>query len=49
MLTGKPSALNSIAHPRAVSPSSHRIGSSGPDFTRTFPANSLTVLALSTS
>jgi alpha-L-arabinofuranosidase len=49
VLTGKPSAMNSIAHPMAVSPSSHRIGSSGPDFTRTFPANSLTVLALSTS
>jgi alpha-L-arabinofuranosidase len=49
VLTGKPSAMNSIAHPMAVSPSSHWIGSSGPDFSHTFPANSLTVLALSTS
>jgi hypothetical protein len=32
-----------------VSPVTHRIVSSGSGFTRTFPANSLTGLALSTS
>jgi alpha-L-arabinofuranosidase len=48
VLTGKPDAMNSIAHPMAVSPTTTKIGSSGPVFSHTFPANSLTVLALST-
>jgi hypothetical protein len=41
--------MNSIAHPAAVAPATTRVGSSGPGFRHTFPANSLTVLALSTN
>lgn len=48
VLTGDPTAMNSIAHPMAVSPTMQRVGSSGPSFSHTFPANSLTVLALTT-
>jgi alpha-L-arabinofuranosidase len=48
VLTGDPTAMNSIAHPMEVSPATQRVGSSGPDFRHTFPPNSLTVLSLST-
>jgi alpha-L-arabinofuranosidase len=48
VLTGDPAAMNSIAHPTAVAPATHRVGSSGATFRHTFPASSLTVLALST-
>ena len=49
VLAGDPTASNSIEHPTAVSPTTQRAGHCGPSFTRTFPANSLTVLALRTS
>ncbi len=49
VLTGNPSAMNSIAHPTAVTPTSRKLGPSGPSFSYTFPANSLTVLSLATS
>jgi alpha-L-arabinofuranosidase len=49
VLSGDPTAMNSIAHPAAIAPAAHPVGSSGSSFTRTFPASSLTVLALSTS
>ena len=48
VLTGDPTAMNSLAHPTAVAPTTQRVGSSGAAFRHTFPANSLTVLALST-
>jgi hypothetical protein len=48
VLTGDPTAGNSIAHPTAISPVTGRLGSSGASFRHTFPANSLTVLALTT-
>ena len=49
VLAGDPAAMNSIAHPTAVSPTTRRVGPSGPSFRYTFPASSLTVLSLSTS
>jgi alpha-L-arabinofuranosidase len=48
VLTGDPTAMNSIAHPTAVVPTTHQLGASGASFEHTFPANSLTVLALTT-
>lgn len=48
VLTGDPTAGNSIAHPTAISPVTGRLGPSGASFRHTFPANSLTVLALTT-
>ena len=48
VLTGDPTAMNSLAHPTAISPVSHPVGPQGADFRYTFPASSLTVLALST-
>ena len=47
VLTGDPTAMNSLAHPTAISPVSHPVGPHGADFQYTFPASSLTVLALS--
>ena len=47
VLTGDPAAVNSLARPTAVSPVTRRIGPSGSSFRYAFPANSLTVLALS--
>jgi hypothetical protein len=47
VLTGDPTAMNSLAHPTAISPVSHPVGPHGADFPYTFPASSLTVLALS--
>jgi hypothetical protein len=49
VLTGDPAAVNSLTHPTEVSPATHRVGASGPAFHHTFPANSVTVLTLSTS
>ena len=48
VLTGDPAAMNSIAHPMAVSPTTQRVGASGSSFRHTFPASSLTVLSLAT-
>jgi alpha-L-arabinofuranosidase len=48
VLSGDPTATNSIAHPMAVAPATHKVGPSSPTFTHTFPPNSLTVLALAT-
>jgi hypothetical protein len=47
-VAGSVPAGNSIAHPTAISPVTGRLGSSGASFRHTFPANSLTVLALTT-
>ncbi len=47
VLTGDPTAMNSLAHPTAISPVTHLVGPQGADFRYTFPASSLTVLALS--
>jgi alpha-L-arabinofuranosidase len=49
VLTGDPTGMNSIAQPTAISPVTSRLGPSGATFRHTFPANSLTVLTLSTS
>jgi alpha-L-arabinofuranosidase len=49
VLTGDPAAMNSISHPTTVAPATMRVGPTGPSFRHTFPPNSLTVLALSTS
>jgi alpha-L-arabinofuranosidase len=49
VLTGAPDAMNSLAQPTAVSPRTGRLGASGASFRHTFPASSLTVLALSVS
>ncbi len=48
VLTGEPTAMNSLAHPTGISPVTHPVGPQGADFRYTFPASSLTVLALST-
>ena len=48
VLTGNPAAMNSLGHPTAISPVTHPVGPQGADFRYTFPASSLTVLALST-
>ena len=47
-LTGNPDAMNSLAHPNAVSPTTRRLGAVGTSFTYRFPANSVTVLNLTT-
>ncbi len=47
-LTGNPDAMNSLTHPNAVSPTTRRLGSAGTRFTYRFPANSVTVLNLTT-
>ncbi|HUZ27314.1 MAG TPA: alpha-L-arabinofuranosidase C-terminal domain-containing protein [Streptosporangiaceae bacterium] len=49
VLTGSPDAMNSIAHPTAISPATSRLGPAPASFRHTFPANSLTVLTLATS
>lgn len=49
VLTGNPTAMNSITHPTAVAPAISQLRSSGPVFRHTFPPSSLTVLALSTT
>ena len=41
--------MNSLADPTAISPVTHPVGPQGADFRYTFPASSLTVLALSTN
>jgi alpha-L-arabinofuranosidase len=48
-LTGDPTAMNSLAQPRAISPTVTTLGSVGMSFHYTFPANSVTVLDLTTS
>ena len=47
-LTGNPNAMNSLNHPNAVSPTTRRLGSTGTSFGYRFPANSVTVLNLTT-
>ncbi len=47
-LTGNPDAMNSLNDPNAVSPTTRRLGSVGTSFAYRFPANSVTVLNLST-
>ena len=49
VLTGNPTAMNSITHPTAVAPATSQLSSSGPVFRHTFPPSSLTVLTLSTT
>jgi alpha-L-arabinofuranosidase len=49
VLTGNPNAMNSLSRPYAVSPSTRRLGPVGTSFTYRFPANSVTVLNLTTS
>ena len=48
-LTGAPSAVNTLANPNAVVPSTRNLGAVGSSFRYTFPANSVTTLDLSTS
>ena len=48
ILTGNPDASNSLAQPNAVAPTTSRLGSVGSAFTYRFPANSVTVLNLTT-
>jgi hypothetical protein len=47
-LTGNPDAMNSLTHPNAVAPTAHGLGAVGTRFTYRFPANSVTVLNLTT-
>lgn len=49
VLTGDPATMNSLAHPTAVAPATAALGRSGATFRHTFPANSVTVLALNTT
>jgi hypothetical protein len=49
VLTGDPAAQNSLAHPRAISPTTHGLTQLGTDFRYRFAANSVTVLDLSTA
>ncbi len=49
VLTGDPAAQNSLAHPQAVSPTTHGLSHLGADFRYRFAANSVTVLDLSTA
>jgi hypothetical protein len=49
ILTGNPDAMNSLSHPNAVAPSTQRLGAVGSSFTYRFPANSVTVLNLTTA
>jgi len=48
-LTGAPTAMNSLAHPTAVAPTTSTLSAHGTSFKYTFPANSVTVLDLTTS
>jgi alpha-L-arabinofuranosidase len=48
VLTGNPTAMNSLAHPRAVAPRTHTLFGLGSQFTYTFAPNSVTVLDLTT-
>jgi hypothetical protein len=48
VLKGNPTAMNSLAQPKLVSPKATALGPLGASFNYTFPANSLTVLDLST-
>ncbi|HEX3977536.1 MAG TPA: LamG-like jellyroll fold domain-containing protein [Solirubrobacteraceae bacterium] len=48
VLTGNPDAMNSLAQPNAVAPVTRRLGSVGTSFADRFPANSVTVLNLTT-
>jgi hypothetical protein len=48
-LTGDPTAMNSLAHPTAVTPTVATLSAHGSSFKYTFPANSVVVLDLSTS
>jgi hypothetical protein len=47
-LTGAPTAMNSLAHPTAVAPRVTTLSARGSSFKYTFPANSVTVLDLTT-
>jgi alpha-L-arabinofuranosidase len=47
-LTGNPDAMNSLAQPNAVAPTTSRLGRVGAAFTYRFPPNSVTVLNLTT-
>jgi hypothetical protein len=49
VLSGDPTAMNSLAQPTLVAPKVKSLGSLGSAFSHTFPANSLTVFDLSTS
>jgi alpha-L-arabinofuranosidase len=48
-LAGAPTAMNSLAHPTAVAPNATTLSARGSSFKYTFPANSVTVLDLTTS
>jgi hypothetical protein len=48
VLSGDPTGMNSLAHPEAIAPRTNSLGRLGSHFRYTFPANSLTVLDLST-
>ncbi len=48
-LTGDPAAMNSLAHPTAIAPTTSTLSAHGSSFRYTFPANSVTVLDLTTS
>jgi alpha-L-arabinofuranosidase len=48
VLTGDPDAMNSLARPRAVHPTTRGLGHVGTSLRYRFPANSVTVLNLST-
>jgi alpha-L-arabinofuranosidase len=48
VLRGDPAAVNSLSDPEAVSPHTLHIGIRAPSFHYTFPANSVTVLGLTT-
>jgi len=49
VLTGDPTAMNSLAQPLLVAPHKVKLGALGNSFRYTFPANSLTVLDLLTA
>ncbi|HEX6465359.1 MAG TPA: alpha-L-arabinofuranosidase C-terminal domain-containing protein, partial [Vicinamibacterales bacterium] len=48
ILTGEPTAINSVAEPTKVTPKPVHITNAGPEFTHELPANSVTVLRLKT-
>jgi alpha-L-arabinofuranosidase len=48
VLSGTPGAMNSLAHPRAVTPRTRRLGPLGPTFAYRFAPRSVTVLDLTT-
>jgi hypothetical protein len=49
VLSGDPTATNSLSNPTLVAPKPRKLGSLGSSFTYGFPANSLTVLDLRTA